>query len=95
MLLFVRVTYVLLWSHHILSLHHLQQKTVKKDDIQQRNPPKYEKCEDMANLTYLSEAAILHNLRTRYVAQRIYVSISPTTHHQLLLQCLSSAQIRQ
>ena len=48
---------------------------MKKDDVHQRNPPKFEKCEDMSNLTYLSEAAILHNLRSRYIAQRIYVSI--------------------
>lgn len=45
-----------------------------KEDVHQRNPPKYEKSEDMANLTYLSEAAILHNLRERYYAWRIYVS---------------------
>ncbi|XP_067938044.1 myosin heavy chain, striated muscle-like isoform X3 [Watersipora subatra] len=48
------------------------QKTVNKDQVHQRNPPKFEKCEDMSNLTYLSEAAILHNLRQRYTSQRIY-----------------------
>ena len=53
----------------------LQQKTVHKDAVHQRNPPKFEKCEDMSNLTYLSEAAILHNLRSRYYMQRIYVSV--------------------
>ena len=45
-----------------------------KEDVHQRNPPKFEKTEDMANLTYLSEAAILHNLRERYYVWRIYVS---------------------
>ena len=51
-----------------------QNRTVKKDDIQQMNPPKYEMSEDMANLTYLNEASVLHNLRARYKAQLIYVS---------------------
>jgi len=47
-------------------------RTVKKDDIHDMNPPKYEKCVDMANLTYLSEAAVLYNLRARYGATLIY-----------------------
>jgi myosin heavy chain 6/7 len=50
-------------------------KTVKKDDIQQMNPPKYEKCEDMADLTYLNDATVLHNLRERYKIWFIYVSL--------------------
>ena len=49
--------------------------TVKKDDCGQMNPPKYEKCTDMANLTYLNEASVLHNLRARYKAGLIYVSM--------------------
>ena len=51
-----------------------QNKTVKKDDIQQMNPPKFEKCEDMADLTYLNDASVLHNLRSRYKDWLIYVS---------------------
>ena len=39
------------------------------------NPPKYEKCEDMADLTYLNDATVLHNLRTRYASWLIYVSL--------------------
>ena len=49
-------------------------KVFKKDQIQQVNPPKFEKCEDMSNLTYLNEASVLHNLRSRYQAKLIYVS---------------------
>ena len=41
----------------------------------QVNPPKFEKCEDMSNLTYLNEASVLHNLKARYQAKLIYVSI--------------------
>ncbi|XP_071106405.1 myosin heavy chain, striated muscle-like isoform X1 [Haliotis cracherodii] len=50
----------------------LDVKTFKKDDIQSMNPPKFEKIEDMANLTYLNEASVLHNLRARYEAAIIY-----------------------
>jgi myosin protein heavy chain/myosin heavy chain 6/7 len=46
---------------------------VKEEDLQQMNPPKYEKCEDMADLTYLNDATVLHNLRTRYMDWLIYV----------------------
>lgn len=49
---------------------------MKKDDIQQMNPPKYEKIDDMANMTYLNEASVLHNLRSRYKSMLIYVSIT-------------------
>ena len=48
-------------------------KVFKKEQIQQVNPPKFEKCEDMSNLTYLNEASVLHNLRSRYQAKLIYV----------------------
>ena len=36
------------------------------------NPPKYEMCDDMADLTYLSDATVYHNLRERYVNWYIY-----------------------
>lgn len=51
----------------------LQEKTFKKALVGQVNPPKYEKAEDMSNLTYLNEASVLHNLRQRYYAKLIYV----------------------
>jgi len=47
-------------------------RTVKKEECDQMNPPKYEKCVDMANLTYLNEASVLYNLKARYVAGLIY-----------------------
>ncbi|ESO82007.1 hypothetical protein LOTGIDRAFT_223635, partial [Lottia gigantea] len=49
-----------------------EQRTVKKDQLQQMNPPKYEKIEDMANMTFLNEASVLHNLRSRYTSGLIY-----------------------
>ena len=51
-----------------------QTSKVKEDDIQQMNPPKYEKCDDMADLTYLNDATVLHNLRVRYMDWLIYVN---------------------
>jgi len=47
-------------------------ETVTKEKCEQMNPPKYEKCSDMANLTYLNEASVLYNLRARYEATLIY-----------------------
>ncbi|CAG9798367.1 unnamed protein product [Chironomus riparius] len=47
-------------------------KDFKKDFVTQVNPPKYEKCEDMSNLTYLNDASVLHNLRQRYLNKLIY-----------------------
>ncbi|RWS13525.1 myosin heavy chain: muscle-like protein, partial [Dinothrombium tinctorium] len=47
-------------------------REIKKDLLQQVNPPKYEKCEDMSNLTYLNEASVLYNLKERYFARLIY-----------------------
>lgn len=47
---------------------------VVKDDIQKMNPPKFNKVEDMAELTCLNEASVLHNLKERYFSGLIYVS---------------------
>ncbi|XP_065090266.1 myosin heavy chain, muscle isoform X27 [Ochlerotatus camptorhynchus] len=49
-----------------------EERTMKKDLVSQVNPPKFEKVEDMADLTYLNEAAVLHNLRQRYFCKLIY-----------------------
>jgi len=51
-----------------------QTKQFRKDQLSQVNPPKFEKAEDMADLTYLNEASVLHNLKQRYYAKLIYVS---------------------
>uniref|UniRef100_A0A8C2JDK4 Myosin, heavy chain 9a, non-muscle n=1 Tax=Cyprinus carpio TaxID=7962 RepID=A0A8C2JDK4_CYPCA len=60
---------------------------VNKDDIQKMNPPKFSKVEDMAELTCLNEASVLHNLRERYYSGLIYtysglfcVVINPYKH---------------
>ena len=48
---------------------------VDLNSTQQMNPPKFEKIEDMAGLTYLNEASVLHNLRQRYYSSLIYVCL--------------------
>uniref|UniRef100_A0A8C5NE15 Myosin-10-like n=1 Tax=Gouania willdenowi TaxID=441366 RepID=A0A8C5NE15_GOUWI len=60
---------------------------VNKDDIQKMNPPKFSKVEDMAELTCLNEASVLHNLKDRYYSGLIYtysglfcVVINPYKH---------------
>jgi len=49
-----------------------QAVTVKKDLIQEMNPPKFEKTEDMSNLSFLNDASVLYNLRARYSHMLIY-----------------------
>ncbi|KAG7269945.1 hypothetical protein CRUP_005562 [Coryphaenoides rupestris] len=46
--------------------------SVNKDDVQKMNPPKFSKVEDMAELTCLNEASVLHNLKDRYYSGLIY-----------------------
>uniref|UniRef100_A0A3B3BUW4 Myosin, heavy chain 9a, non-muscle n=1 Tax=Oryzias melastigma TaxID=30732 RepID=A0A3B3BUW4_ORYME len=60
---------------------------INKDDIQKMNPPKFNKVEDMAELTCLNEASVLHNLKERYYSGLIYtysglfcVVINPYKH---------------
>ncbi|XP_041959713.1 myosin-9-like isoform X1 [Alosa sapidissima] len=63
---------------------------VNKDDIQKMNPPKFNKVEDMAELTCLNEASVLHNLKDRYYSGLIYtysglfcVVINPYKHYPI------------
>merc|ERR1712123_107388 len=49
-----------------------EKKTFKSELVGQVNPPKFEKCEDMANLTFLNDASVFWNLKTRYQAKLIY-----------------------
>uniref|UniRef100_A0A4W2GWA6 Myosin-6 n=1 Tax=Bos indicus x Bos taurus TaxID=30522 RepID=A0A4W2GWA6_BOBOX len=46
--------------------------TVKEDQVLQQNPPKFDKIEDMAMLTFLHEPAVLYNLKERYASWMIY-----------------------
>lgn len=58
-----------------------KQELVSKDDIQKMNPPKFDKEEDMADLTCLNEASVLHNVKERYYSGLIYVSLFITVYN--------------
>ena len=49
---------------------------MKKDQVLQVNPPKFEKSDDMSNLTYLNDATVLWNLKDRYYTKLIYVRMN-------------------
>lgn len=42
------------------------------DDLSKMNPPKFDKAEDIADLTFLNEASVVHNLRQRFFSGLIY-----------------------
>jgi len=46
--------------------------TLKAAQVGKVNPPKFEKCEDMVNLTFLNDASVFWNLKTRYQAKMIH-----------------------
>merc|ERR1719323_715526 len=49
-----------------------EKKTFKSEEVGQVNPPKFEKCEDMSDLTYLNDGSVFWNLKVRYVNKLIY-----------------------
>ena len=42
------------------------------DEVDKVNPAKFDKADDMAELTHLNEASVIHNLHTRYQSDLIY-----------------------
>jgi myosin protein heavy chain len=46
---------------------------VEADGVDKVNPAKFDKAGDMAELTHLNEASVVHNLHQRYQADLIYV----------------------
>merc|ERR1712223_844684 len=46
--------------------------TLKAGEVGRVNPPKFEKVEDMVNLTFLNDASVFWNLKTRYQAKLIH-----------------------
>ena len=49
-----------------------EKKVFKAAEVGQVNPRKFEKIEDMADLTYLNDASVFHNLDVRFKAKLIY-----------------------
>jgi myosin heavy chain 9/10/11/14 len=48
-------------------------RIVNSQEVDKVNPPKFNMADDMADLTYLNEASVIHNLRQRYENDLIYV----------------------
>ncbi|KAI9209032.1 P-loop containing nucleoside triphosphate hydrolase protein, partial [Polychytrium aggregatum] len=55
-----------------LDLTNGTKRTVNINETEKMNPPKFDRVEDMADLTYLNEASVVHNLRLRYSTNLIY-----------------------
>ncbi|KAJ5794925.1 hypothetical protein N7457_001524 [Penicillium paradoxum] len=49
-----------------------EQREVDADQVDKVNPAKFDKADDMAELTHLNEASVVHNLHTRYQSDLIY-----------------------
>ncbi|KIW04631.1 uncharacterized protein PV09_04377 [Verruconis gallopava] len=48
------------------------QREVQEEEVDKVNPAKFDKADDMAELTHLNEPSVVHNLRMRYQADLIY-----------------------
>ncbi|KAJ6146656.1 hypothetical protein N7497_008638 [Penicillium chrysogenum] len=65
------------------------QRELDADQVDKVNPAKFDKADDMAELTHLNEASVVHNLHTRYQSDLIYtysglflVTINPYCPYQ-------------
>lgn len=64
----------------------VQQREVDAESVDKVNPAKFDKANDMAELTHLNEASVVHNLHMRYMSDLIYtysglflVTVNPYT----------------
>ncbi|CRG87628.1 Myosin-11 [Talaromyces islandicus] len=48
------------------------QREVNSENVDKVNPAKFDKADDMAELTHLNEASVVHNLHLRYQSDLIY-----------------------
>jgi myosin heavy subunit len=58
-----------------VQLEHGPKLQLSWDDMEKMNPPKFDRVEDMADLAYLNEASVVHNLKLRYYSELIYVCV--------------------
>lgn len=52
--------------------------------LSKMNPPKFDRVDDIADLTFLNEASVVHNLRLRYGSGAIYVRLPGSTEFERL-----------
>ncbi|KAF8754802.1 TRAFAC class myosin-kinesin ATPase superfamily Myosin family [Rhizoctonia solani] len=77
-------------SRKVILLWPLGARTMPLYSLSKMNPPKFDRVEDIADLTFLNEASVVHNLRLRYGSGAIYtysglflVAINPYTNLSL------------
>jgi myosin protein heavy chain len=58
------------------------QQEVDGDAVDKVNPAKFDKADDMAELTHLNEPSVIHNLHMRYQADLIYVTSTRSERRQ-------------
>ena len=63
-------------SKCVVSVGH-EKFTHKASEVGKVNPPKFEKCEDMVNLTFLNDASVFWNLKTHYQVKLIHTYSCP------------------
>ncbi len=61
-----------MWRRHGTDPARVQQREVDSQSVDKVNPAKFDKADDMAELTHLNEASVVHNLHMRYQADLIY-----------------------
>ncbi|KAJ1677202.1 class II myosin, partial [Spiromyces aspiralis] len=49
-----------------------RETTININDTEKVNPPKFDRVDDMADLGYLNEASVVHNLKQRFFDDLIY-----------------------
>lgn len=59
-------------DHVLVQFEDGSQLEYHADDVDKVNPAKFDKADDMAELTHLNEASVIHNLYTRYQSDLIY-----------------------
>eukprot|EP00095_Tigriopus_kingsejongensis_P011311 maker-scaffold14_size734282-snap-gene-6.29 protein:Tk11311 transcript:maker-scaffold14_size734282-snap-gene-6.29-mRNA-1 annotation:"myosin heavy muscle isoform x29" len=74
-------------------LENREKKVFKRDQVHQVNPPKFDCCDDMSNLTYLNDPCVLWNSIVRYKNQLIYtysglfcIAINPYKRYPIYTQ---------
>jgi len=66
---------------------------VRFEELFKMNPPKFDRVEDIADLTFLNEASVVHNLRLRYGSGSIYVQHFSTPFYRQMLNPLRLIQV--
>ncbi|CAL3970926.1 unnamed protein product [Diplocarpon coronariae] len=59
-------------NHLLVQCDDGSQREIHSDSVDKVNPAKFDKADDMAELTHLNEASVVHNLHMRYQADLIY-----------------------